>query len=68
MKQPVTGFHQDDAHDWVAELSCGHFQHMRHNPPWINHPQIVTVAGRQTLLGTELNCKKCARGEPVDTR
>jgi len=67
MKQPISGFHQDDVNDWVAELSCGHFQHMRHNPPWINRPQITTKAGRENLLGTELDCKKCARGDPKDS-
>ncbi|MFT4728722.1 MAG: hypothetical protein ACI9UN_003235 [Granulosicoccus sp.] len=32
MLQKITGFHQDDKADWVAELSCGHGQHVRHNP------------------------------------
>ena len=30
----ITGFHQDAAGDWVAELACGHAQHVRHRPPW----------------------------------
>jgi hypothetical protein len=66
MKQPITGFHTDDVNDWVAELSCGHFQHLRHNPPWTTRPQVITATGRQSLLGTELDCIKCDRGEPAD--
>lgn len=66
--QPITGYHRDDAGDWVAELACGHFQHVRHNPPWINRPWVVTRAGRESRLGWTLRCKKCAAGEPPDRR
>jgi hypothetical protein len=27
------GYHQDEEQNWVAELSCGHQQHVRHRPP-----------------------------------
>ena len=30
----IIGFHLDEQLDWVAELECGHQQHIRHNPPW----------------------------------
>jgi hypothetical protein len=30
----ITGFHQDEEANWVAELSCGHQQHVRHRPPF----------------------------------
>ncbi|XOJ55260.1 DUF3565 domain-containing protein [Candidatus Pseudothioglobus sp. Uisw_016] len=30
----MTGFHLDEDNHWVADLSCGHTQHVRHNPPW----------------------------------
>src|SRR5689334_11185211 len=30
----AVGFHQDEQGVWVLELSCGHSQHVRHDPPW----------------------------------
>jgi hypothetical protein len=59
MLQKITGFHQDDEADWVAELSCGHGQHVRHNPPWRSRPWVATQAGRDENLGESLNCVKC---------
>ncbi|MGD8514918.1 MAG: DUF3565 domain-containing protein [Granulosicoccaceae bacterium] len=66
VKQPITGYHQDDEQHWVAELACGHFQHVRHNPPWTQRPWVITGAGRATMLGHQLNCKKCDTGAPLD--
>jgi len=66
MKQNIVGFHQDEVGDWVAELACGHFQHVRHNPPWILRPWVITEDGRQQALGTQLNCKKCDTGAAPD--
>ena len=68
MKQPITGFHKDDLNDWVAELACEHFQHVRHDPPWQSRPWVQTAEGRVGMLGYELNCKKCDEGAPVDTQ
>lgn len=59
MKQPITGFHKDEHNDWVAELKCGHTQHVRHNPPWQLRPWATTTEGRKAYLGRELECKKC---------
>jgi hypothetical protein len=33
-EQPIIAFHQDEQGDWVADLACGHGQHVRHRPPW----------------------------------
>lgn len=66
MEQPITGFHLDEENHWVAELSCGHFQHVRHNPPWTVRHWIVTAEGRAGMLGFHLNCKKCDAGAPPD--
>ncbi|MGI9331380.1 MAG: DUF3565 domain-containing protein [Gammaproteobacteria bacterium] len=63
----ITGFHRDEAGDWVAELTCGHFQHVRHDPPWINRPWVTTGPGRQEKLGHPLDCRKCAEGAPPDS-
>jgi hypothetical protein len=68
MDQPIVGFHLDSANDWVAELACGHDQHVRHNPPWTNRPWVVTAEGRGSKLGAVLDCKKCDAGAPPDRR
>jgi hypothetical protein len=59
IKQKIASFHQDEVGDWVAVLSCGHQRHIRHNPPWTNHPWVVTPAGRQRFIGVEIECKAC---------
>lgn len=64
MKRAITGFHKDEHKDWVAELECGHNQHVRHNPPWKLRPWVVTESGRNEHLGNLLNCLKCDRNEP----
>lgn len=66
MQQAITGFHQDDEAHWVAELACGHNQHVRHNPPWSSRPWVTTAAGRDRMLGSELGCRKCDEGAPPD--
>ena len=55
----IVGFHVDDVGDWVADLQCGHSQHVRHDPPWQNRPWVVTPEGRARFLGTELRCVVC---------
>jgi len=62
----MIGFHKDEYDDWVAELSCGHFQHVRHNPPWVNRPWVETKVGQQEKIGEKLNCIKCDSNEPKD--
>lgn len=59
MKQPITGFHLDEENHWVADLACGHRQHMRHEPPWMERPWILTEEGRRSRLGIDLECKRC---------
>lgn len=59
MKQPITGYRLDDNRDWVAVLSCGHGQHVRHNPPFTNRPWVITEEGRKGMLGKMLNCVHC---------
>ena len=66
MQQPIVGYHQDEEQHWVAELDCGHFQHVRHDPPWTNRDWVTTAAGRHSKLGVRLECIKCERGEPRD--
>lgn len=66
MKQAIVGYHKDEKDDWVAQLVCGHFQHVRHNPPWVSRPWVTSAVGRAEMLGFELNCKKCDNRAPKD--
>lgn len=66
VQQPITGYHKDDEDHWVAQLACGHFQHVRHNPPLVSRPWVLSDEGRNAMLGFQLNCKKCDTGAPVD--
>ena len=62
MQQKIVGYFQDELGDWVARLACGHQQHVRHTPPWQQRPWVVTEQGRQSQLGSILECKKCDQG------
>ncbi|WP_425918953.1 DUF3565 domain-containing protein [Acinetobacter sp. TSRC1-2] len=59
MQQAIIGFHLDEEDHWVADLVCGHAQHVRHNPPWQNRPWVITEKGRKEKLGMLLECKMC---------
>jgi hypothetical protein len=59
MKQRIVSYQQDEERHWVAVLTCGHTQHLRHNPPWTNRPWVITPEGRARHLGSVLNCRKC---------
>lgn len=63
MRRAITGFHQDELGDWVADLACGHGQHVRHQPPFQVRPWAVTPEGRASKLGAELDCVRCDRFE-----
>jgi hypothetical protein len=64
MQRRIIGYHQDDQHDWVADLECGHAQHVRHNPPWTNRPWVVSAQGRRSRIGYLLDCKRCDGTQP----
>ena len=59
----ITGFRQDDEGHWIADLECGHSQHMRHQPPWQVRPWVLTAEGRASYLGVAVACRLC-----LDTR
>ncbi len=58
----IVRFYQDEEQHWVAELECGHTQHVRHDPPWQVRPWVITEEGRRRFLGTALNCPRCELG------
>ncbi|MCA9471495.1 MAG: DUF3565 domain-containing protein [Nitrospirales bacterium] len=64
MNQPIIGYHLDEEGDWVADLACGHGQHVRHNPPWSVRTWVLSEEGRKEKLGEQLNCKRCE--EPME--
>ena len=59
MQRTIMGYHQDDAGEWVAELGCGHGQHVRHRPPFTLHPWVTTPEGRASMIGAPLDCLLC---------
>ncbi|WP_421682076.1 DUF3565 domain-containing protein [Stutzerimonas urumqiensis] len=54
-------FHQDPDGHWVASLSCGHTQHLRHQPPWQSRPWVLDPNQRRARLGQPFLCGWCAR-------
>ena len=63
MKRPIVGFHLDAAGEWTAQLSCGHPQHVRHDPPLVSRPWVLSVEGRSERLGRWLDCVRCEKME-----
>jgi hypothetical protein len=59
VKRKIIGFHQDEECHWVADLECGHTQHVRHDPPLTSRPWVTTPEGRRDRIGAELDCLKC---------
>lgn len=59
VKRAIIDFHQDKHQDWVADLECGHTQHVRHQPPWQVRPWVISAEGRASHIGFHLPCKKC---------
>ncbi len=59
VKRAIIGFHLDEHEHWVADLECGHTQHVRHQPPWQVRPWVITEEGRASHIGFHLSCKKC---------
>jgi Protein of unknown function (DUF3565) len=56
----IVDYHLDECFDWVADLECGHQQHVRHNPPWTIRHWVTTPQGRWAHIGQELLCSVCS--------
>jgi hypothetical protein len=61
----IKGFHPDPAGDWVAELDCGHNQHVRHRPPMQWREWVLDPALRAARIGTIMDCPLCDRDQPA---
>ena len=59
MRQAIKSYHLDDESHWVANLVCGHKQHVRHDPPLVSRTWVLTPDGRASRVGMELECKWC---------
>ena len=66
IRESFRGYHRDDVDDWVAELSCLHHQHVRHQPPFRNRPWVESEQGRRARIGTGLEGPLCDRAELPD--
>lgn len=67
VQRAIAGYHQDEEGDWVAELSCGHDQHIRHRPPFQLREWVLDAGKRDALLETPLDCPLCDRAELPDS-
>jgi tellurite methyltransferase len=69
VERSITGYHRDEVGDRVAELVCGHNQHVRHRPPFQIRPWVLTEGEREARVGAPLECPLCDRAElPAATR
>ena len=66
MRRHITGFVRDDAGQWVAELSCLHRQHVRHDLPFQDRQWVLDDAERTARVGTDIECPLCDRAELPD--
>lgn len=66
MKQAIIGFDRDDELHWRAKLACGHYQHVRHDPPLRVREWVLTEEGRDTRIGANVDCRKCDEDLPND--
>ncbi len=63
VKRAIVAFRKDDAGDWVADLSCLHAQHVRHQPPFRLAPWVLDDRQRAARVGAPLDCPLCDRAE-----
>ncbi|WP_426112529.1 DUF3565 domain-containing protein [Pseudomonas sp. DSP3-2-2] len=62
----VIGFRQDEQGHWIAMLSCGHTQHLRHQPPWQSRAWVLDPAQRAQKIGQSFHCGWCAQSPDND--
>jgi len=62
----IVEFDVDEEEHWRAKLECGHYQHVRHDPPLNDRGWVTTESGRRQKIGNKLNCVKCDDQAPSD--
>ena len=66
MIRKIIGFDQDEDSHWRAKLQCGHYQHVRHDPPLTVREWTRSPEGRASRIGEVLDCKKCLLDQSKD--
>lgn len=66
MEKIIYAFERDDEGHWRAKLVCGHYQHVRHEPPLVSREWVLSPEGRSTRIGKGLECRKCEDGDVPD--
>jgi tellurite resistance-related uncharacterized protein len=61
VERTITGFRLDALGEWIAELDCGHDQHIRHRPPFEIRPWIRSAKERLARLESKRDCPLCDR-------
>lgn len=59
IKQAIVGYKLDEEGHWIAELACGHSRHVRHTPPMLDRPWVLTEQGREAMMGQLIDCGQC---------
>lgn len=67
MDSRIVAFEQDEEGHWVALLSCGHRQHVRHKPPFIERPWVMQQETREAMIGETIDCPLCDGGRSGQT-
>ena len=65
MKRQILSLDKDEIGDWRALLECGHYQHVRHDPPLITREWVLSPEGRAERIGQLVECKKCGALRPL---
>ena len=59
MKRRIARFEKDEEGHWRALLECGHYQHVRHDPPLREREWVLAEQGRNARIGYQLDCHHC---------
>ena len=62
----LQGFRRDEEGHWVALLSCGHTQHLRHSPPWQLRGWVLDAASRARRIGLPFDCGWCRQTDSAE--
>ncbi len=68
MNHRIVGFHQDEHQDWVAELDCGHNQHVRHDPPFQTRPWCSPLRAVTAGSGSNSPARNATKAPRVITK